>query len=138
MNDLLVDTSGWGHLVDPTQAYHALAAKLYRDARQKNRKLLTTNYIITELVALMSSPLRLPRSSIIAFIEGMKVSQYIEIIHITASIDERAWQLLKQREDKDWSLVDCASFVLMGQCGINEALTTDHHFEQAGFIRMLK
>jgi predicted nucleic acid-binding protein len=37
-----------------------------------------------------------------------------------------------------WSLVDCASFVVMRQQGIVEALTTDHHFEQAGFVRLLK
>jgi len=38
---------------------------------------------------------------------------------------------------KEWSLVDCASFVAMQQRGIFEALTTDHHFEQAGFVRLL-
>jgi predicted nucleic acid-binding protein len=39
---------------------------------------------------------------------------------------------------QNWGLVDCASFVVMQQRGIIEALTTDHHFEQAGFVRSLK
>jgi hypothetical protein len=43
MSDLFADTSGWGHLVDPTQAYHSLAATIYRAARQQGRKVVTTN-----------------------------------------------------------------------------------------------
>jgi len=60
MPDLFVDTSGWGHLVDPTQFHHSLAATIYRTARQQGRKVITTNYIIAELVALLTSPLRIP------------------------------------------------------------------------------
>jgi predicted nucleic acid-binding protein len=45
--------------------------------------------------------------------------------------------LLTQRQDKDWSLVDCASFIIMQRRGITETLTTDHHFEQAGFRLLL-
>ncbi|MBC8229492.1 type II toxin-antitoxin system VapC family toxin [bacterium] len=138
MTDLFADTSGWGHLVDPTQAYHALAATLYRTARQQGRKVITTNYIIAELVALMSSPLRIPRPRAIAFIEALKTSPHVEIIHIDFTMDEAAWQLLTNRQDKEWSLVDCASFVVMHQRGITEALATDRHFEQAGFVRLLK
>ena len=44
----------------------------------------------------------------------------------------------ESRPDKEWSLVDCASFVVMQQRGLTEVLTTDHHFEQAGFVRLLK
>ena len=52
--------------------------------------------------------------------------------------DGEAWQLFTQRQDKDWSLVDCSSFVIMKNRHISEALTTDHNFEQAGFIPLLK
>lgn len=138
MPDLFVDTAGWGHLVDSTQKYHPLAATIYRSARQEGRKLITTNYVIIELVALLTSPLRIPRSSIIAFIEGLKTSPYVEVVHIDAALDQEAWQLLRQRQDKDWSLVDCASFVIMQQLNLREALTTDHHFEQANFVCLLK
>jgi uncharacterized protein len=138
MADLFADTAGWGHLLDQTQNHHSLAASLYRQARQQGRKLITTNYILVELVALLTSPLRIPRSNIIALIESLKASPYVEIIHIDASLDAEAWQLLRQRQDKDWSLVDCSSFVVMRQRNMLEALTTDHHFEQAGFVRLLK
>ena len=138
MPDLFADTAGWGNLVDPTQPYHSLAANIYRTARQHSRQVITTNYIIAELVTLMTSPLRIPRSATVAFIESLKTSPYVEIVHVDEPLDEQAWQLLKNRQDKEWSLADCASFVVMKQRGITEALTSDHHFEQAGFIRLLK
>ena len=43
-----------------------------------------------------------------------------------------------ERDDKAWSLTDCISFVVMEDLGITDALTADHHFEQAGFVAMLK
>ena len=138
MADLFADTSGWGNLVDPTQPYHQLAAKVYRTARQQKRKVITTNYIIAEVVALLTNPLRIPRHVVISFIEGLKTSPYVQVTHVDATLDERAWELLKKRRDKEWSLVDCASFVVMQQCGMVEALTTDHHFEQAGFVCLLR
>ncbi len=138
MNEIFADTAGWGHLIDHSQIFHFLAAEIYRKGRSDNCKFVTTNYIIAELVSLMTSPLRISRSAIISFIESLKISPYIKIIHIDSDIHECAWQLLKKRQDKEWSLVDNTSFVIMQQRGIIEALTTDHHFEQAGFVYLLK
>lgn len=138
MNEIFVDTSGWGHLFDVTQAHHLLAASIYRDARQQKRPFVTTNYILTELVALMLTPLLLPHQTIVACIDGLKTSSSLRMLHIDANTDSQAWRLFKERSDKTWSLVDCASFATMRRLGITEALTTDHHFEQAGFIRLLK
>jgi uncharacterized protein len=137
MADLFVDTAGWGHLVDQSQEHHGQAAAIYRTARQQQRGIITTNYILTELVALLTSPLRIPRPQIVAFINGLKMSPHIEIVHVNPTLAAQAWQLLTQRQDKTWSLVDCSSFVIMQERGISEALTTDHHFEQAGFIKLL-
>jgi predicted nucleic acid-binding protein len=47
-------------------------------------------------------------------------------------------KLFESRSDKEWSLTDCISFVVMQREGIAEALTGDHHFEQAGFVALLK
>jgi predicted nucleic acid-binding protein len=138
MADLFADRSGWGNLADYREPFHALAAKIYRTARQQGRCILTTNYILCELVALLTSPLRSPRPSVVQFIDGLKNSPFVEIVHVDLALDADAWNLLRNRQDKEWSLVDCASFVLMQQRSVTEALTTDHHFEQAGFIRLLK
>lgn len=138
MIEIFVDTSGWGNLIDPTQPYHGIASSIYRSERQKGSKFVTTNYIIAELVALMISPLRIPRPKAVSFIEGVKTSPFVEILNIHAKLDEDAWDLFRKHQDKAWSLVDCATFVVMKQRGITSALTSDHHFEQAGFVRLLK
>jgi predicted nucleic acid-binding protein len=138
MTGILIDTSGWGNMIDPNQPFHHQTVILYRGARQQKHQILTTNYVITEVVALLTSPLRIPRPQIIAFIQSLKDSPYIQILHIDSETDTQAWKLLSSRQDKAWSLVDCSSFVVMQQNNITEALTNDHHFEQAGFIRLLK
>lgn len=57
------------------------------------------------------------------------------------SIDDVLWQsainLYYSRPDKEWGLTDCVSFALMEREGINEALTADPHFRQAGFVPLL-
>ncbi len=138
MPDIFAGTAGWGHLVGATQEYHDRAATLYRRARQQGDKLITTNYILTELVALLISPLRIPRPKIIAFVEGLKASRHVAIVHVDSTLDAQAWQLFTERTDQEWTLVDCASFVVRRQRGLLEAFTTDHHFEQAGFVCLLK
>ncbi|HEV7668946.1 MAG TPA: PIN domain-containing protein [Thermoanaerobaculia bacterium] len=138
MPSIFGDTSGWGHLVDPSQSYHEQAADLYRRAREEGHRFVTTNYILTELVALLTSPLRTPRPRTIAFVASLKSSPFVDVVHVDATLDAQAWQLLVDRPDKDWSLVDCASFVVMQKNKLIKALTTDPHFEQAGFVRLLK
>ena len=138
MNTLFIDTSGWGNLFDSSQPYHFQAAEIYLSAKVEQQKIITTNYIIIELVSLFISPLRVPRQKIIEFIAGLKQSPYLKIMHIDVSLDDQAWQFFQRHQDKDWSLVDCASFVVMNKLNIEEALTSDHHFEQAGLIRLLK
>ena len=72
------------------------------------------------------------------YINAIKAIPSIFIIHIDQAADSEAWRLCQSRPDKAWSLVDASSFVIMKQLGIQTALTTDRHFEQAGFIRLLK
>ncbi|OLE53092.1 MAG: VapC toxin family PIN domain ribonuclease [Acidobacteria bacterium 13_1_20CM_3_53_8] len=138
MRYFFADTSGWGNLINAREPFHARAAQLYRERRAQGYTVLTSSYILSELISLMTSPLRIPRATTINFIDSLKTSAYVEVVHVDETLDMAAWQLLKQRPDKLWSLVDCVSFVLMQQRGIDEALTTDHNFEQAGFTRLLK
>lgn len=137
MPEIFTDTSGWGNILDPTPPFHSVASSIYRLARVQGHKIVTTNFVV-ELAALLTSPLRISRPTVIALLNGLKTSPYVEIVHVDDVLDNEAWELFKNRPDKEWSLVDCASFVLMAKRGITEALTTDHHFEQAGFVRLLK
>jgi len=62
----------------------------------------------------------------------------IEIVWVDESLHKDAFALLQSRPDKTYSLCDAVSFVLMRDRDINEALTTDKHFEQESFIKLLK
>lgn len=135
---MFIDTSGWAYLFINTQPYHTQADRCFRLALQQQQSMITTNYVLAELVALLGSPLRIPRYRIFEVIDAIKNVSYVQIIHIDEVIDTAAWNLCKSRPDKTWSLVDCSSFVVMQQLELKEALTSDQHFEQAGFIRLLK
>jgi len=60
------------------------------------------------------------------------------IVPSSHELFEQGKRLYSQRLDKDWSLTDCTSLVVMRQLGLSEALTADRHFEQAGFHVLLK
>ncbi|MFI5272570.1 MAG: type II toxin-antitoxin system VapC family toxin [Ktedonobacterales bacterium] len=107
-----------------------------RKAEGSHLKVVTTNYVIAELVALLTSRLRISRPQILRVIDLIKASPNVVIAHVTPEIDAEAWTPLKERPDKDWSLVDASSFVVMNHRGITEALTTDHHFDQANFVML--
>ena len=137
MKRIFVDTSGWANLAYTSEPYYQLATEIYVSASKSQQRLVTTNYIIAELVPLLTSVLKVSRPRIIDFINGIKSSQNVDFIHIDKVGDSKAWELLENRKDKTWSLVDSSSFVTMEALGITDALTTDHHFEQAGFVRLL-
>lgn len=132
-NDLFIDTSGWAYYLDRQNLLHPSIVALVKQTIVERRRLVTTNYIITELVALLSSRYHLPRSQVIT---AIKRDASVEMVYIERTIDDEAWALLESRLDKEWSLVDACSFVIMSRFGIKEALTTDHHFTQAGFLRV--
>lgn len=137
--DLFVDTSGWAfHLVGSKDPLHDKVEALMKEAITRRRKLITTNYIISELVALLTSThFQLPRPKVIEAINQIKSDVSVEILHVGQVIDKRAWALLEARPDKTWSLVDASSIVIMKEFGITEAISTDRCFPQAGLNKLL-
>lgn len=129
---MLLDTSGLLCLQYKTEPFHTRAVTAYKKATTR----LTHNYIIAEYVALATAK-KMPRSSVLTFIADLWDNPDIELIWIDESLHQDAVQLLNARLDKTYSLCDSISFVIMRQRSITEALTTDKHFEQEGFIRLL-
>ena len=70
--------------------------------------------------------------------ESIEADPNVEVVLLTNSLYRLAFSLFKQRDDKEWGLVDCISFIVMQDRGIADALTTDTHFQQAGFRALLK
>lgn len=136
-NSVFVDTSGWGCYLDAREQFHVEAETILKNAARQHRRLVTTNYMITELVVLLSSRLHFPRKDVLRVVDALKTTALLDILYVDQALDDEAWSLLKARADKEWSLVDATSIVIMTQRGMTEALTTDHHFSQAGFLRLL-
>jgi predicted nucleic acid-binding protein len=98
---------------------------------------LTHNYVLAELVAL-SLARGLPQPKTLAFLKVLLGHPEVEVVWVGAGLNEEAIKLLEARPDKNYSLCDAVSFILMKQRDLREALSTDHHFEQEGFARLLK
>jgi predicted nucleic acid-binding protein len=136
--NVFADTSGWAHFAVRKESAHAEAVDHIRKVCDSGGRLVTTSYVLAELTAILTSPIRLPRVTQIDFLKAIRTADWVEVVHIDPVLEAAAWQLWESRPDKDWSLVDCSSFAVMQTRGLTATLTGDHHFEQAGFAALLR
>jgi predicted nucleic acid-binding protein len=130
---MLLDTSGLFCLHHRDEPQHKEACELYENAINR----ITHSYVLAEFVALTKAR-GLKREAVLSFAFDIIDSFEIEVVWIEEIYHRQGLLLLQKRLDKSYSLCDAVSFVLMRERKINEALTTDHHFEQEGFVRLLK
>ena len=129
---MFLDTSGLLSLHRQAEPFHAQARHLYRSARVR----LTHGHVLAESVAL-SHTRGYSRDATLSFLADLLNNPRVETIWVDEPLHREAVALLMARRDKSYSLCDAVSFLLMRRRGLTEALTTDHHFEQEGFRRLL-
>lgn len=135
-DDFFLDTAFAIALISPKDFFHEKALELAKQVEKDKARLLTTRTIVIEIGnALSKEGLR---KSAVELIDSMEADETITIIPISDEIYKDAFKLFRSRLDKEWGLTDCISFVVMKQHGITKALTTDQHFQQAGFIALMK
>lgn len=132
MKSILLDTSYFIALANPRDEYH-LRALVF--SRSNLTPLLTTSAIILELGAKFS---RADRRRVFLDILRILHEDRVEIVRVDEELERRGIVRFSERPDKNWSLADCISFIVMEDRGITEAATTDEHFEQAKFIALLR
>jgi predicted nucleic acid-binding protein len=130
---IFVDTGYLLALVRPRDSLHARAQTW---ARTLGGPLLITEHVLWETVNGLSAPLDRPKAHTI--IARLRSSPDCEIVAASETLFALGLELHAQRPDKEWSLTDCISLVVMQQRGIRHALTPDHHFEQAGFDAIMR
>ena len=130
---MFIDTSGWYCALVEEDARNAVAVS-YCKSRPRR---VTHSYVIAELVALCDAR-RFSRTRTLEFVASLLDDPAVEIVWVDDSLTLRAFELIRNRLDKRWSLCDAVSFVIMDDRDIREALTSDHHFQQAGFIQLLE
>ena len=104
--------------------------------RKLQGELVTSEWVFMELADALADTLGRPL--VRPFIERFRSDARSTVIPASQSIFERGLELYSDRKDMDWSLTDCTSFVIMTDRHLREALTGDHHFEQAGYVALLK
>ncbi len=129
---MLLDTSGLLCLHNRAEPLHVHARTFYHAAQVR----LTHSYVLAEFVALTQAR-RLPRVAALTFMVDLVGNPDIATVWVDEPLHREAMALLLARQDKTYSLCDAVSFVLMRQRHLTEALTTDRHFEQEGFQRLL-
>ncbi len=133
MNVRFADTFYYLALVNPTDHAHARVLDL---ARELTGPVVTTAWVLTEVGDALAAPVLRP--IFIDLMRDLRADEETEVIAADQSLFDRGLDLYSRRLDKAWSLTDCISFVIMTERSITEALTGDHHFEQAGFQALLR
>lgn len=136
MTTLFADTGYWIALVDPQDNLHQRAMSLTSSLTLA--KIVTSAMVFTELLNAFSNRGSFLRASGVTLVEGTCQNPNVEIVPQTSELFDAAFALYKQRPDQAWSVTDCASFWIMQQQNISAALAHDRHFEQAGFIALLR
>ena len=78
------------------------------------------------------------RGCFLALHKQLLIDSTVTIIPASQELFDAGIELYSGRPDKSWPLTDCISFVVMKSYGLTDALTGDHHFEQAGFKALMK
>jgi uncharacterized protein len=116
--------------------YHDRALALATQLETDNTRLITTRAVLIETGNALAK--QRYRAAAVQLLNALHADSSVEIIVLTDDLYSEAFALYQSRMDKDWGLTDCISFVVMTQRGLTDALTSDQHFEQAGFRALLR
>jgi len=132
MNRLFADTFFFFAFLNADDKAHREALDFYESF---DGELVTTEWILTELADGLSGVS--DRRIFIDFHNALRGDPTVKIIPSNDELFGAGVELYEERPDKEWSLTDCISFVVMQREGLADALTGDRHFEQAGFRALL-
>lgn len=133
MNAVFADAFYFVARLNRHDQHHERVLAFSRDFRAH---LLTTDWVLVEVADALAKSESRPR--VREFVLHLRQSQACEVVPASRELLDRALELYHQHADKEWTLTDCASFVAMREREVTKALTADHHFEQAGFVALLK
>lgn len=129
---IFLDTSYVLALVNTADQYHEQARRV---AATVESPFVTTEAVLVEIGNALSRARW--RHLAIDTLHDLRTDPDIKVVPVSSELFEQAVALFSARSDKEWGLTDCISFVVMEQRNLTQALTTDRHFEQAGFQNAL-
>jgi len=132
MTTVLADTYYYLALIGQADQGHIRAVEFAKSFRGRS---ITTEWVLTEVGDAAAYPQNRP--IFLQLLQSLRDDPNTTIVEATHELFGRGVELFASRPDKEWSLTDCISFVVMEEHGIREALTGDRHFEQAGYVALL-
>jgi predicted nucleic acid-binding protein len=136
MKTVFADTGYWIALLDRQDTLHNKAVELSKTIAPC--RIMTTEMVLTEVLNYFAQRGRFLRTATVAMIQKLDDNPAVEIVVQDSDLFQQGLTLYRQRPDQAWSLTDCASFCVIQQNSILEALAYDKHFEQAGFVALLR
>src|SRR5437867_3339942 len=128
MIDTFADSYYYLALLNPSDAGHGPAVEA---SKKLWGGVVTTQYVLLEVADALAHPRH--RNKFLALLAELDADPDVTVVESSNALFQRGVDLYRRRADKDWSLTDCISFVVMAEHGITEPLTGDQHFKQAGF-----
>jgi hypothetical protein len=135
-HEIFIDTSGFYALLVKRDDKHAEASQILQSAAHEQRGFVTTDYILDETATLLKA--RNYRHLLHEFFETVFASAACQVEWTDAERFHSVTKYFLKHIDQQWSYTDCLSFRVMKERGLREAFTKDAHFEQAGFVPLLK
>ena len=132
---IFLDTAYVNALVNTRDQWHQVAVQWEQKLSSERQRLVTTEFILVEIAdGLAAVRFRTQAAQVIS---SLQESTFVDVIPASSQVFSTALELYQNRQDKNWGLTDCVSFIVMDNYGLSEALTTDDHFRQAGFRALL-
>ena len=136
MRQVFIDSGGFLALLVPQDHSHAAALDVFARAELEHWSLVTTNIVVIETYALLLARTRPGRPAAIGFLDALEESA-VRVERVRRVDEEGAETLVRTHNDKDYSLCDALSFVVMERLRIGEAIAYDRNFRQYGRFRIL-
>ncbi|MGI8980913.1 MAG: type II toxin-antitoxin system VapC family toxin [Pirellulaceae bacterium] len=134
--ELFIDTSGFYAILVERDPKHATAERILKKSRAEKRLLLTTDYVLDETATLLKA--RGAVSLVEPLFDHVFESRACRIEWMSEDRFAALRVFYRKHADQEWSLTDCLSFCIMKELKLQDALTADVHFEQAGFVALLR
>ena len=132
MKPVFADTVYYLALTNPRDQYAAAATRFTAGF---SGAFVTTAWVLSEVANSLARGA--DRRLFLDMYRDLADDHRVTIVPPSQDLFEQAIEFYAQRSDKEWSLTDCISFIVMREHRLTDALTADHHFEQAGFTILL-
>jgi predicted nucleic acid-binding protein len=135
-DEVFLDASYALALSASTDQFHERAPELAAELEAAGARLVTTRAVLLEIGNALAR--QRYRAAAVKLLQALEADSTVEVLPLSEELYGRAFQLYYSRPDKEWGLIDCASFVVMSERGMTKALTADEHFQQCGFRTLLR